>query len=124
MVAVQSEQCAPIVRAFEGGLFAVEAVKSQGTVADGLDVPAAIMGHQILRVLRESRGLAIAVSERAISDAFDDYGRRGVSAGYESAAALAGVRALRQAGTIAEGSRVLVLNTSGPFAALLRDRGD
>jgi threonine synthase len=122
MVAVQSEQCPPVVRAFERGLFAVEPVKSQGTIADGLDVPAAIMGHQILRVLRESRGAAIAVSERAISEAFAQYGRQGVSAGYESAAALAGVRALREAGTIAEGSRVLVLNTSGPFPALLRDR--
>jgi threonine synthase len=122
MVAVQSEQCPPVVRAFEHGLFAVEPVKSQGTIADGLDVPAAIMGHQILRVLRESRGAAIAVSERAISEAFAQYGRQGVSAGYESAAALAGVRALREAGTIAEGSRVLLLNTSGPFPALLRDR--
>ena len=124
MVAVQSEQCAPIVRAFEANLLSVEPVKSRGTIADGLDVPAAIMGHQILRVLRESHGTAIAVSERAISAAFAQYGRQGVSAGYESAAALAGVRSLRDSGTISDGSRVLLLNTSGPFPALLRGRAN
>jgi threonine synthase len=118
MVAVQSEQCAPVAQSFERGLFDVEPVVSRGTVADGLDVPRAIMGHQMLRVLRESRGAAVAVRESAIQDAFVHLGRLGVSAGYESAALLAGLRKLREGGVIAEGSRVLLLNTSGPFAAL------
>jgi threonine synthase len=118
MLAVQSEHCSPVVQSFERGLFDVEPVESQGTVADGLDVPRAIMGHQMLRVLRESGGTAVAVSERGIRDAFAHLGHLGVSAGYESAALLAALRKLREAGVIGEGSRVLMLNTSGPCAAL------
>jgi threonine synthase len=118
MLAVQSEECSPVVRSFERGLFEVEPVESGGTIADGLDVPRAIMGHQMLRVLRESGGAAIAVSESAIQDAFAHLGRLGVCAGYESAALLAALRKLREARAIAEGSRVLLLNTSGPAAAL------
>jgi threonine synthase len=120
MVAVQAEACAPVVRSFERGLDEVEPVESQGTIADGLDVPKAIMGASMLAVLRESTGTAIGVSERAILEAFHDLARHGVSAGTESAAVLAALRQLRARNTIAAGSRVLLLVTSGPFAALSR----
>lgn len=120
MVAVQAEACAPVVRSFERGLDEVEPVESQGTIADGLDVPKAIMGASMLAVLRESRGSAIGVSERAILEAFHDLARHGVSAGTESAAVLAALRQLRARNTIVAGSRVLLLLTSGPFAALSR----
>ena len=55
MVAVQGENCAPVVESFEAGLDEVRPVESRGTIADGLDVPGAIMGHGILRTIRESR---------------------------------------------------------------------
>ncbi|MCP4005057.1 MAG: pyridoxal-phosphate dependent enzyme [bacterium] len=120
LVAVQSEACAPVVRSFEKGLEQVEPVESTGTVADGLDVPRAIMGHRMLAALRESGGTAIAVLESHTVAAFEEYGRRGVSAGFESAALLAALRSMRVSGTIAEGARVLLLHTSGPFAGLDR----
>ncbi len=120
LVAVQSEACAPVVRSFEKGLDQVEPVESQGTVADGLDVPRAIMGHRMLAALRESGGTAVAVEERATLAAFEEYGRRGVSAGYESATLLAALRSLRESRTAADGSSVLLLHTSGPFAGLDR----
>ncbi|MGF1467571.1 MAG: pyridoxal-phosphate dependent enzyme [Sandaracinaceae bacterium] len=118
MVAVQSERCAPVVRAFEHGLAAVEPVTSQGTVADGLDVPGAIMGHRMLALLRDSEGTAVAVTEDGIRDAFRDLGRTGVPAGYESAALWAALQALRERGDIAEGERVLLVVTSGPMVGL------
>lgn len=118
LVAVQSEACAPVVRAFERGLDHVEPVESRGTIADGLDVPRAIMGHRILAALRESRGIAISVSELGIARAFAEYGRLGVCAGYESAALLAALRRLLERGVIEAGTRVLLLLTSGPLAAL------
>ncbi len=120
LVAVQSEACAPVVRSFEKGLDQVEPVDSGGTVADGLDVPRAIMGHRMLSALRDSGGTAVAVRESDIVAAFAEYGRRGVSAGYESATLLAALRSLRAEGTVAAGSRVLLLHTSGPFAGLDR----
>jgi threonine synthase len=118
MVAVQSDRCAPVVRSFERGLDAVEPVESRGTIADGLDVPGAIMGHRMLAVLRESRGSALAVTEDSIRRAFADYGAAGVHAGYESAALLAALRSLVSSGAVARGSRVLLINTSSAAIAL------
>jgi threonine synthase len=118
MVAVQSENCAPVVRSFERGLDHVEPVESKGTVADGLDVPGAIMGHSMLAVIRESGGTAIAVSETSILDAFRDCGRVGVPVSYESAATLAALRDLRARGVIEAGSTVLLLMTASHFIPL------
>jgi threonine synthase len=112
LVAVQSENCAPVVESFQRGLAEVEPVVSRGTVADGLDVPGAIMGHDILKVLRDSGGAAVAVSEADIIAAFRRYGALGIPAGYESAATLAALRALRNDDTIGAGARVLLLNTA------------
>jgi threonine synthase len=118
MVAVQSANCAPVVEAFRKGLEDVVPVTSRRTVADGLDVPGAIMGHGILRAVRESGGTAVAVTEHAIVAAFTRYGRLGVPAGYESAATLAGLVALREAGVVAETTRVLLLNTGSHLIPL------
>ncbi len=120
MVAVQSANCAPVVESFRRGLDAVEPVTSQGTVADGLDVPGAIMGHRILGVLRESGGTAVSVSEDGIRASFARYGELGINAGYESAATLAALRLLRASGEIPAGSRVLLLNTGSHLLALAR----
>jgi threonine synthase len=118
MVAVQSVQCAPVVRAFERGLDHVEKVTSAGTIADGLDVPGAIMGHGILAAIRESRGTAIAVDEGAIRSDFAALGRIGASGSYEAAATVSAVRVLRANGTIAPKSKVLLLFTAGHGVAL------
>jgi len=120
MVAVQSENCAPLVEAFHAGSDDVTPVQSRGTIADGLDVPGAIMGHRMLRVLRNSGGTAVAVSEDAIREAFAEFGRNGVAAGYESAATLAALRDLRGDGRVPPGSSVLLLNTGSHLIALSR----
>ncbi len=120
MVAVQSERCAPVVFSFRRGLGHVESVESQGTIADGLDVPGAIMGHAILSVLADSRGTAVAVSEDEILAAFHFYGRLGVDAGYESAATFAALRQLVAAGHVQPDDRVLLLNTGSQLIPLAR----
>jgi threonine synthase len=112
MVAVQAEGCAPVVRAFAAGADDVEPVASRGTVADGLDVPSAIMGHGILRTLRESGGQALAVPDLAILAASRELGQLGVDAGLEGAATLAALRELRKSGRIPSRQRVLLLITS------------
>ena len=59
MVAVQGENCAPVVSSFEAGLDEVRPVESSGTIADGLDVPGAIMGHGILSTIRDSHNIMV-----------------------------------------------------------------
>ena len=120
MVAVQSANCPPVVEAFRRGLDHVEPVTSLGTIADGLDVPGAIMGHGILRALRESGGTAVAVGEDAIVAAFERCGALGIAASYESAATLAAVGELRRTGEIAAGARVLLVHTASHLVALPR----
>ena len=118
LVAVQSENCAPVVSALERGLDRVEPVVSKGTIADGLDVPAAIMGHAILSSLRESGGTAVGVSEAAIERDFQVMGGLGIAAGYESAATLSGLRLLRSRALVSAGASVLLLLTGGQLPAL------
>ena len=118
MVAVQGENCAPVVESFNAGLDEVRPIESKGTIADGLDVPGAIMGHGILRSIRESGGTAVAVSEDEILARFSECGAIGVAASFESAAVVAAMHRMRAAGTIADGERVLLLLTAGHLIPL------
>ena len=117
MVAVQSERCAPVVQAFERGDDRVTTIESQGTCADGLDVPGAIMGHGILKVLAESEGAAVAVTEEALLEGRRELGRAGIAACNEGGAALAGAKALRESGDISDDDWVVILNTGRQRAA-------
>ena len=102
----------------ERGLDRVEPVVSKGTIADGLDVPAAIMGHAILRSLRESDGTAVGVSEADIERDFQVMGGLGIAAGYESAATLSALRLLRSRSVVRAGATVLLLVTGSQLTAL------
>lgn len=120
MVTVQSENVAPVVEAFKLGLADVVPVTSHGTIADGLDVPGAIMGHRMLAVLRESGGTAVAVSESSIARAFTRYGALGINAGYESAATLAGLWKLIETGGVPRDASVLLINTGSQLIPLAK----
>ena len=63
MVAVQAAGCAPIVRAFEAGCERASHWADAATVAAGIRVPSSIGDFLILRALRESGGLAVAVTD-------------------------------------------------------------
>jgi threonine synthase len=111
MVSVQSEGCAPIVRAFEAGERFAEPWKNARTRASGIRVPSAVGDFLILDSLRESGGTVVAVPEDSISEMQTLAGRLG--AGYvspESAAALAAVPILRERGEIDPDEEVVVFD--------------
>jgi threonine synthase len=111
MVSVQSEGCAPIVRAFEAGERFAEPWENVRTRASGIRVPSAVGDFLILDALRESGGTAVAVGEDSISEMQAFAGRMG--AGYvspESAAALAAVPELRDRGEIDRHDQVVVFD--------------
>ncbi len=111
MVSVQSEGCAPIVRAFERGDRFAEPWQNADTRASGIRVPSAVGDFLILDSLRESKGTAVAVSEDSISEMQTFAGRLG--AGYvspESAAALAAVPVLRERGEVERHEEVVVFD--------------
>ena len=111
MVSVQSEGCAPIVRAFEAGERFAEPWQDANTRASGIRVPSAVGDFLILESLRESGGTAVAVSEDSISEMQTFAGRMG--AGYvspESAAALAAVPVLLERGEVGRDEEVVVFD--------------
>jgi len=66
MVSVQSEGCAPIVKAFHEGKDFAEHWENAKTNALGLRVPSAVGDFLMLEALRKSKGTAIVVSEEEI----------------------------------------------------------
>ena len=111
-VSVQAAGCAPIVRAFEEGAEESEMWSDPKTFAAGLRVPKALGDFIVLRALRESRGIAIAVTEEEIAEGMRLAGEReGMLVCPEGGAALTATAKLRRAGWIKDGERVVVFNT-------------
>ena len=112
---VQMAGCAPIVKAFAEGRVEAAPWPDPVTRAWGLRVPVAIGDFLILQALRESNGAAVAVLEETAERTEARLARtEGLLAVIEGAAALAGLEQLAEAGTVAEGSRVVVLQTGHP----------
>ena len=112
MFAVQATGCAPIVRAFEAGEKTATEFPNAHTIASGLRVPKAIGDFLMLKILRESRGGAIAVDDGDMIR----FGRRvGAKEGLfvcpEGAACFAALKLLRRIGKVASGERVVIFNT-------------
>jgi len=112
MVSVQTETCAPIVRAFKKGERFAEEFENASTVASGLRVPKAIGDFLILDAIRESDGTAIAVSDRELVDAVSEIGAAiGIFAAPEGAACLPALRKLIDQDLVNEGEIVVIFNT-------------
>ena len=112
MVVVQSDGCAPMVRAYESGAARAERWANPVTYASGLCVPAAIGDHLILSTVRESDGIALSVPDSAMAAAQARLGRlEGIFAAPEGGAAVAAVEELVSRGWISSDDRVVVFNT-------------
>lgn len=112
MVSVQSEGCAPIVRAFEANQETAEPWQNAATIADGLRVPAAVGDFLILRAIRESGGTALAVSDSEITEAVREMGRQeGLFVAPEAAATLVALKRLLASEVIHREERVVLMVT-------------
>jgi len=115
MFAVQATGCAPIVRAFERRAEHAEEWPEPETVASGLRVPAAIGDFLMLRVLRESRGGALAVEDAAMLDGVRELAEtEGLVISPEGGATLAALKRLLADGFVSrQETIVLFLTASG-----------
>jgi len=110
--AVQAEGCAPVVKAFEDKAETTSIWENPVTHAAGLRVPGPFAGRQMLRILRETGGGALAVSEDEIMEAQKLLARvEGIWTAPEAAAALAALMRLRASGDVAPGDRVVLVLT-------------
>lgn len=112
MVSVQSETCAPIVRAFENGERFADEFENAATVASGLRVPKAIGDFLILDAIRASGGTAVAVTDEELIKAVGEIGAaEGIFAAPEGAACLPALRKLIEQQLVKTGESVVFFNT-------------
>jgi threonine synthase len=111
-VCVQSTGCAPVAKAFLEGKERTEPWPEPHTHAYGLRVPSPIGGFICVRVLRESGGTAVMVSDEAADAATRSLAARsGIDVCPEGGAAWSALQTLRQRGDVGEHDRVVVFNT-------------
>ena len=115
MISVQSDGCAPVVKAFHSGSDRCEFWQDASTIAAGIRVPLSLADSLILEILRESSGTAVAVGDDEMLEAQDELGRQeGIYASPEGAATLAALIKLLANGFIQpEESVVLFITASG-----------
>ena len=113
MVSVQASGCAPIVKAFLENKTSAEPWHNARTVASGLRVPQAVADFLMLRVLRESRGIALSVSDDEMLAEIPRIGKaEGLFFCPEGAACVAALRLLVGNGWIIPADEVLIFNTA------------
>jgi threonine synthase len=112
MISVQSTGCAPIVKAWDEGRSTSEMWTNAATAASGLRVPKPYGDYLILDILKNSRGTALAVTDKEILEATRHWARiEGIFAAPEGAASLAAYRNLLGSGFFAPDDIVVLLNT-------------
>ena len=113
MIAVQSENCPPIINAFKG---LKAPLKAKQSVAGGLSVPKSFAEQLILQILHVSRGNAIAITETEIIDSTRELAKEeGIWAAPEGGALLAALNKLKSMGEIQPQDRTLLLNTGSGY---------
>ncbi len=112
MVAVQSNGCAPIVRAYERGERFAEPFADAHTIASGIRVPAAVGDFMILDAVRASGGTAIAVEESRIREWMAlGTQNEGIAICPEAAACIGALGELTEQQWIRPEERVVIFNT-------------
>ncbi len=116
MYAVQAEGCAPIVKAFSQGLDEAPFWENARTHAHGLRVPKALGDFLMLRVLRQSHGAGVAVSEEEIvAGVREASASEGLFLCPEGGACVAAARKLKASGHLAAEDSVVLFDTGSAF---------
>jgi threonine synthase len=123
MYTVQSTGCAPIVKAFTEGAAEATPWADPWTIASGLRVPGPLGDRLMLKILRETGGGAVAVTDEAMRE-LAELGTRteGIDFSPEGGAAIAAAVDLQRAGAISPADMVIVFNTGAGW--LYRDPAD
>lgn len=112
LVAVQSEECCPVVNTFLGKQPDSKNYVGKPTLANGLAVPRPIGEPLMLNVLHESGGTALAVSEQDMVDSTKEICQQeGIFVAPEGGAIWAATKKLLRQGWLNPQEQVLLLNT-------------
>jgi threonine synthase len=119
MVAVQSDSCNGIHRAFQRNELSSTFIDNGVTIANGLRVPKPYADKIILQVLRESNGYSASVGDAAILEALREIALyEGSLWSPEGAALWHAFKELTRSGCIAKNETTLLLNTGSGYKYL------
>lgn len=119
MIAIQTENCKPLVDTFNGLQADCSTYKGKATIANGLAVPQPFAEKMMLTVLAESKGLALAVAEADITYNLKEIAStEGMLVAPEGAALLAGLKQLLKTGQVSRAEKILLLNTGSAYKYL------
>ena len=119
MIAVQSENCAPLLHALRDGLNWKQNFTPLPTKANGLAVPYPFGMDMMLQVLQESGGTACAIGEEDIIDGVKEIAKsEGLLISPEGAATFKALIKLNRSGIINASEKVLLLNTGSGYKYL------
>jgi threonine synthase len=111
-VVAQAAGCAPIARAFAAGAEKAEPWIEPVTYASGLRVPSPLGDRLLLRILRETAGVADTATEEAIRDwTYRLATATGIDAAPEGGCALSVLRDAVEDGRVRRDAEVVVFNT-------------
>ncbi len=119
LVAVQPSECAPLVDAYNKRKRDVQEWKSPRTIALGLKIPKPLAGKWILQCLRDSKGLALTVTDTEILESMHKVAKKeGLLVEPSSAATFAALPHLYENHLIDRVDEVVVVATGSGLKTL------
>ena len=119
MIAVQTENCQPVVSTWTGKQQNASQYKGTASLANGLAVPNPFGEDLILETIRESGGTAIAVTEKAVVEGVKEMAtKEGLLIAPEGGAIWKGLIQLVQDGLVGNHEKILLLNTGSGYKYL------
>ena len=116
MIAVQTENCQPVVWSFEGKHESSAGYQAKPSVANGLAVPFPFAEKQILQVLKESGGYALSVTEEELMDGVKSLAKNeGLFVAPEGGALVPAMKKAIQNKWISPDDKILLLNTGSGY---------
>src|ERR1019366_6397773 len=112
MIAVQASGCAPVTRAYDAGAKASQMWQDASTFASGLRVPKPYGDYIILDILRQSAGIALALTDEEILASILDWAKNeSILLSPEGASVTAAYDKLLASGFLKPSDRVVLFNT-------------
>jgi threonine synthase len=119
MIAVQAENCAPVRAAYDNPVNWRKSFSPKPSIANGLVVPDPFGMDLIQKVIYESAGDVIVVSEQAIIDGINEVAKtEGILLSPEGSATWKALSILVEENVINKNDRVLLLNTGSGYKYL------
>jgi len=116
MIAVQTENCQPVVWSFEGRHESAAGYVAKPSAANGLAVPFPFAERQILQVLKESGGYALSVTEQELMEGVKSLAKNeGLFVAPEGGALLPAVMKAIENKWISADDKILLLNTGSAY---------